>query len=44
MTIQELMFLEMAEVKETSLKAIPVTSSDFFPFQWNLHNTKIGQK
>lgn len=28
-TIQELMFLEMAEVKETSLKAIPVTLKEF---------------
>lgn len=29
MTIQELIFLEMAEVKESSLKAVPVTRKEF---------------
>lgn len=29
MTIQELIFLEMAEVKKSSLKAVPVTWKEF---------------
>lgn len=38
------MFLEMAEVKDSSLKTIPVTWKEFKLSQWNLHNKKVGEE